>query len=90
MEAAVAFYRALKVYPTPSDLVNIYDKTVDKVRRRQAPAQPCTYHLLLTRIPPQRVLDVLAEMIAYDKDLRTDELMPKGINLSDMPLPGLD
>ncbi|EMR70319.1 hypothetical protein MGN70_014142 [Eutypa lata] len=67
MEAAVAFYRALKVYPTPSDLVNIYDKTVDK-----------------------RVLDVLAEMIAYDKDLRTDELMPKGINLSDMPLPGLD
>lgn len=32
MEAAVAFYRALKVYPTPGDLVNIYDKTVDKVR----------------------------------------------------------
>lgn len=33
MEAAVAFYRALKVYPTPGDLVNIYDKTVDKVRQ---------------------------------------------------------
>ncbi|KAI1819566.1 mitochondrial import receptor subunit tom-20 [Xylaria intraflava] len=29
-EAALAFYKALKVYPTPRDLINIYDKTVDK------------------------------------------------------------
>lgn len=30
-EAALAFYKALKVYPTPGDLIGIYDKTVDKV-----------------------------------------------------------
>ncbi|KAI1852490.1 hypothetical protein JX265_011126 [Neoarthrinium moseri] len=60
-DAALAFYKALKVYPTPGDLIQIYDKTVDK-----------------------RVLDVLAEMIAYDKALDIDGLggMP--------PHPGLD
>ncbi|KAI1210981.1 mitochondrial outer membrane translocase complex, subunit Tom20 domain-containing protein [Annulohypoxylon truncatum] len=65
MEAALAFYKALKVYPTPGDLISIYDKTVDK-----------------------RVLDVLAEMIAYDKDL--DLGSGGGINLSDLPSAGLD
>ncbi|OTA63580.1 protein import receptor MAS20 [Hypoxylon sp. EC38] len=63
MEAALAFYKALKVYPTPGDLISIYDKTVDK-----------------------RVLDVLAEMIAYDKNLD----LGTGINLSDLPSAGLD
>ncbi|KAK0746569.1 mitochondrial outer membrane translocase complex, subunit Tom20 domain-containing protein, partial [Schizothecium vesticola] len=47
VECALAFYKALKVYPTPGDLINIYDKTV---------AKP--------------ILDVLAEMIAYDGTLR--------------------
>ncbi len=32
VETALAFYKALKVYPTPGDLINIYDKTVSKVR----------------------------------------------------------
>jgi MAS20 protein import receptor. len=31
LEAALCFYKALKVYPTPGDLINIYDKTVSKV-----------------------------------------------------------
>lgn len=31
VEAALAFYKALKVYPTPGDLITIYDKTVSKV-----------------------------------------------------------
>ncbi|KAH8681606.1 mitochondrial outer membrane translocase complex, subunit Tom20 domain-containing protein [Xylariales sp. PMI_506] len=63
-EAALAFYKALKVYPTPGDLISIYDKTVDK-----------------------RVLDVLAEMIAYDKALELDGLS----GLAGMPPhPGLD
>lgn len=30
IEAAVAFYKALKVYPQPKDLISIYDKTVPK------------------------------------------------------------
>ncbi|PVH83578.1 protein import receptor MAS20 [Cadophora sp. DSE1049] len=30
VEAALCFYKALKVYPTPSDLITIYDKTVPK------------------------------------------------------------
>jgi import receptor subunit TOM20 len=32
VEAALCFYKALKVYPTPRDLISIYDKTVPKVR----------------------------------------------------------
>ncbi|RYP46939.1 hypothetical protein DL768_006922 [Monosporascus sp. mg162] len=67
VEAALMFYKALKVYPIPKDLVEIYDKTVDK-----------------------RVIDVMAEMIAYDKDLRIDDLMPRGFDASDLPHPGLD
>jgi hypothetical protein len=31
VEAALCFYRALKVYPNPRELINIYDKTVPKV-----------------------------------------------------------
>ena len=31
IEAALCFYRALKVYPQPRELINIYDKTVPKV-----------------------------------------------------------
>ncbi|KAF7520308.1 hypothetical protein G7054_g12809 [Neopestalotiopsis clavispora] len=60
LEAALAFYKALKVYPTPGDLIGIYDKTVDK-----------------------RVLDVLAEMIAYDKTLDIE-------GTGGIPHPGLD
>ena len=30
VEAAICFYKALKVYPQPRDLISIYDKTVPK------------------------------------------------------------
>lgn len=30
VEAALCFYKALKVYPSPRDLISIYDKTVPK------------------------------------------------------------
>lgn len=30
VEAALCFYKALKVYPQPGDLISIYDKTVPK------------------------------------------------------------
>lgn len=30
VEAAFSFYKALKVYPQPGDLITIYDKTVPK------------------------------------------------------------
>ncbi|KAI0022778.1 mitochondrial import receptor subunit tom-20 [Xylariomycetidae sp. FL0641] len=67
-EAALAFYKALKVYPTPGDLIQIYDKTVDKT-----------------------VLDILAEMIAYDKDLKVGEnVQADRIDLSNLPTTGLD
>lgn len=66
LDAALAFYKGLKVYPTPADLINIYDKTV-----------------------PKPVLDILAEMIAHDSDLKVGGSYtgggPGGINLSDMP-----
>ncbi|KAI3341981.1 mitochondrial import receptor subunit tom-20 [Ustulina deusta] len=70
IEASIAFYKALKVYPTPRDLISIYDKTVEK-----------------------RVLDVLAEMIAYDKSLDLNGQAPEGINIADLmgiPSAGLD
>ncbi|KAA8896027.1 mitochondrial outer membrane translocase complex, subunit Tom20 domain-containing protein [Sphaerosporella brunnea] len=50
IEAALCFYRALKVYPQPSDLISIYDKTV-----------------------PKPVLDLLAEMLAVDRTILTDD-----------------
>lgn len=31
VESALAFYKGLKVYPAPSDLIKIYDSTVPKV-----------------------------------------------------------
>lgn len=33
VDAALSFYQALKVYPQPRELINIYDKTVPKVCR---------------------------------------------------------
>lgn len=35
IEAALAFYKGLKVYPQPGDLITIYDKTVPKVSLTQ-------------------------------------------------------
>ena len=32
IESALAFYKGLKVYPAPGDLIKIYDSTVPKVR----------------------------------------------------------
>ncbi|KAI1329731.1 mitochondrial import receptor subunit tom-20 [Xylariaceae sp. FL0255] len=75
LECALAFYKALKVYPAPQELIQIYDKTVDK-----------------------RVIDVLAEMIAYDStmDLSNMGITPEAaaaqrtVNISDLPTAGLD
>ncbi|KAL1877835.1 hypothetical protein VTK73DRAFT_8362 [Phialemonium thermophilum] len=72
IEAALAFYKALKVYPTPGDLISIYDKTV---------AKP--------------ILDILAEMIAYDSNIKTSytggRASPEGsADVPGMPTVGLD
>jgi hypothetical protein len=32
IDAALCFFRALKVYPQQEDLINIYDKAVPKVK----------------------------------------------------------
>ncbi|KAH6635140.1 mitochondrial outer membrane translocase complex, subunit Tom20 domain-containing protein [Chaetomium sp. MPI-SDFR-AT-0129] len=62
-EAAICFYKALKVYPTPNDLISIYDKTVSKP-----------------------ILDILAEMIAYDGSLRigTSYTGPAGVDVAEL------
>ncbi|KAH6895406.1 mitochondrial outer membrane translocase complex, subunit Tom20 domain-containing protein [Thelonectria olida] len=69
LESALAFYKGLKVYPAPGDLIRIYDSTV-----------------------PKPILDILAEMIAYDSslDIRGASAAPAGINLADIPNVGLD
>ncbi|KAK4041717.1 mitochondrial outer membrane translocase complex, subunit Tom20 domain-containing protein [Parachaetomium inaequale] len=63
LDAALAFYKALKVYPTPGDLINIYDKTVSKP-----------------------ILDILAEMIAYDGSLRigTSYTGPANVDMAEL------
>lgn len=62
IEAALCFYRALKVYPNPRELINIYDKTVPKV---------CLQDLRIMNFANalQPVLDILAEMIAVDTSI---------------------
>ncbi|KAF7561761.1 hypothetical protein G7046_g2382 [Stylonectria norvegica] len=67
LESALAFYKGLKVYPAPGDLIRIYDSTV-----------------------PKPILDLLAEMIAYDSSLDIRAPSPGGINLGDIPNVGLD
>ncbi|KAL6860179.1 mitochondrial import receptor subunit tom20 [Amphichorda felina] len=67
VESALAFYKGLKVYPAPGDLIKIYDSTV-----------------------PKPILDILAEMIAYDSALDIRARAPGGINLGDIPNVGLD
>ncbi|KAK4080189.1 hypothetical protein Trihar35433_1294 [Trichoderma harzianum] len=75
IDSALAFYKGLKVYPAPGDLIKIYDSTVPK----------------LTICTPQPILDILADMIAYDGDIsiRTRP-SSAGINLGDIPSVGLD
>ncbi|KAH8593492.1 mitochondrial import receptor subunit tom-20 [Bisporella sp. PMI_857] len=67
IQAALSFYKALKVYPTPSDLITIYDKTV-----------------------PKPVLDILAEMIATDPELKVGPFGHGPGSDSGMPTVGLD
>ncbi|KAG5928062.1 mitochondrial import receptor subunit tom20 [Claviceps africana] len=67
VESALAFYKGLKVYPAPGDLIKIYDSTV-----------------------PKPILDILAEMIAYDSSLDIRSRPTSGINLNDIPTVGLD
>ena len=55
VKAALCFYKALKVYPQPDDLVKIYDKTV-----------------------PKDVLEILATMVALDKDLKIGKVGGSG------------
>ncbi|RKU49016.1 hypothetical protein DL546_009710 [Coniochaeta pulveracea] len=68
-DAALCFYKALKVYPTPGDLIQVYDRSV-----------------------PKPILDVLAEMIAYDPTLKIGApsftAAPEGAD--EMPTVGLD
>jgi len=62
LEAALCFFRALKVYPNSDELFQIYDKTV-----------------------PKPILDVLAEMIAYDPtmSLRSAKVRPAAAEFDD-------
>lgn len=80
------------MYPAPADLIRIYDTTVPRVRLSLA--QPVPMRLLT--FSSQNILDILAEMVAYDSTL---DIRPApagqgagaaGINLGDMPSVGLD
>jgi len=52
------------VYPQPSDLITIYDKVIGSIDQRRR----CILTYLQT--VPKPVLDILAEMIAADGDLK--------------------
>jgi import receptor subunit TOM20 len=83
VEAALCFYKALKVYPQPSDLITIYDKTVPKV------SQPFKNLRVLTDFL-QPVLDILAEMIAADSELNVGPFGGGPGSDSGIPGVGLD
>ncbi len=70
IESALHFYKALKVYPTPGDLIRIYDQTVSKVS--SFPQEQC----LEATLTPQSILDILAEMIAVDSELNIRDIAP--------------
>jgi mitochondrial import receptor subunit TOM20 len=74
----------LKVYPTPSDLISIYDKTVPKVC-----CLPDQYHDFAD-IHEQPVLDILAEMIAADSSLHVRSFGGGPGSDSGIPGVGLD
>lgn len=74
------------MYPAPGDLIKIYDSTVPKVSAPCAPIPPCAH---ADRRLPQPILDILAEMIAYDSSLDIRS-RPMGVNLGDIPNVGLD
>ncbi|KAK5117267.1 hypothetical protein LTR62_005884 [Meristemomyces frigidus] len=65
VDAALCFYKALKVYPQPRELISIYDKTVPKVRRINI----CSDTEFFANADVQPILDILAEMIAVDPDI---------------------
>lgn len=85
------------MYPTPGDLINIYDKTVPKVSFPLGHVA-CWKSVLPDKLSKQPILDLLAEMIAYDPSLRLEGMasaggvpgMPNLANLADMPNVGLD
>jgi mitochondrial import receptor subunit TOM20 len=85
VESALAFYKGLKVYPAPGDLIKIYDSTVPKVYHISLQVARERTHLTCW----QPILDILAEMIAYDSSLDIRS-RPGGINLGDIPNVGLD
>ena len=74
------------MYPAPGDLIKIYDSTVPKVV-----ALPIRCSGSVAN-PSQPILDILAEMIAYDStlDIRARGGGSGGINLGDIPNVGLD
>ncbi len=63
VEAALSFYKALKVYPQPRELINVYDKTVPKVWFSER------FQGTTCADPVQPILDILAEMIAIDPSI---------------------
>lgn len=91
IDSALAFYKGLKVYPAPGDLIKIYDSTVPKVDYVIAICVASTGFVADDFVPPQPILDILADMIAYDGDIsiRTRP-SSAGINLGDIPSVGLD
>lgn len=48
-DAALCFYKALKVYPTPGDLIQVYDRSVPKVRDKILPFRCSTASLVMLR-----------------------------------------
>jgi len=68
VDAALCFYKALKVYPQPRELISIYDKTVPKVSLAELweEWEKCEYK---ANFLSQPILDILAEMIAVDPSI---------------------
>lgn len=65
LNAAIHFYKALSIYPNPTDILNIYQRSV--------PAEIYEYIIMLIALqPPQAVANILSESVQLGQDEEQD------------------
>lgn len=65
LNAAIHFYKALSIYPNPTDILNIYQRSV--------PAEIYEYIIMLIALqPPQAVANILSESVQLDQEQEQD------------------
>lgn len=65
LKSAIRFYRALSIYPNPTDILAIYQRSV--------PAEIYEYIIMMIAIqPPQAVANILSDSVQLDQEQEQD------------------